>query len=94
MDGLTRETGQPMSIMSELLILCGLEMQTSQSGSALENRIKVDAHYEAKQAAKTSLFMKEHKCPVCIPHVMVFIHSSILGIGRPRGLLYSSTTAS
>lgn len=45
MEGLTKETGQPMSIMSELLILCGLEMQTAQSGSALESEIKVSTHY-------------------------------------------------
>lgn len=41
LDNLTRETGQPISIMSELLILCGLELQTAHSGSALESEIKV-----------------------------------------------------
>ncbi len=44
MEGLTKETGQPLSIMSELLILSGLEMQTLQSGSALDSKIEVDAH--------------------------------------------------
>lgn len=41
-DGLTKQMGQPMAIVSELLILCGLQMQTgSQGGSELANKIKV-----------------------------------------------------
>ena len=57
MDGLTKETGQPMSIMSELLILCALEMQTSQSDSALESQIKVDGHSKAESAAACTCSM-------------------------------------
>lgn len=41
-DTLTKQMGQPFSLVSELLILCGLEMQTlPESGSALVKEIQV-----------------------------------------------------
>lgn len=42
MEGLTKQMGQPFSIVSELLLLCGLEMQPlSKSDSALVKEIQV-----------------------------------------------------